>query len=1125
MKRLFYLFASVMLISLVSCAKNPVDDTSSENDQARLEKIASLENQIKDMKASIASVQGVQEDLDAYIDALTASKESLLSKLDAVSQNLEALKAELASEGKELADALDALKVDLEAQIAGIDKLIEDLKTKDATLESRVKSLEDQVAALEEGTATEDWVNGTFATLSQQESLMKEVADLKASVDILKQSMASSQEELTALVESELAKGMADLTSAQTEKINALVAEYDAALESARTDISAAYEKYIEQSLAALEADLKAWCGGLLEEYCTIAAAEALIDSYLAALPQPDPELLSALESSKADLADFKESYMKAIADAITESNGEINGRLDALQTSITALDAELKELLSQLTVKVEALEGRVATIEEQIKNIENSLPGLVEASKALEAYVGRLQESAEDLQTRLDETNDAMEAMKTDFDNRLSASEQMVMNELASVKTALEAQLGTINETITTLQAKDVELKASIEALKTYVDEELRNTEDWAEATFATIEQYNTLVDELATVKTLTQTTADALTALQSDVDVKVEAINTRLSSLEQNLASRVQEITSAYQTAIAEAKTQITEAYEAAIKSAVEKCLADIQAWVTEQLDGYAKIAETDTRIAAEIAALEAKLAAQQTALENQIATTQNNLQAAIDQNESDIAALQEAINNVNTGNTELSDQIVEINQKISSNVDDIAENSKKIGENTAAINENKAAIEANNTLIEQNKALADANEKAVADLQINLAALNTLADENASELATLTENVSKNADDILANTTLLNEQAAAIQENVEAIAANTAAIAELQSDLAAAKTELEEGYKAAIEEALANSGAVDSEALDALNTSIDTKVADINASIVALTTRVSELEAKVQQIQTTLADLETRVEALEELLTMLQSVTFISEYTDEVAVATYKFGTVYDAEGKLNRVPVGTFEFNYLVRPAEAVEALTSSTLWNNDIKMIGYYASNLVETKANFDFIDFNITGVTANKTDGVLTVTVENNLSDDFYNEKTGAVASMSIATGKSDIASKFVPVVPKNESGLIYAESLELSDTKISIKKDETYQLTATVSPSNVSDAGVTYKSLDNSKLNVDQNGKLTALAEGEVAVEVVADISDEYGRQLKQTCVVNVMPNVQIKAKGNVSYVERGGH
>ena len=74
-------------------------------------------------------------------------------------------------------------------------------------------------------------------------------------------------------------------------------------------------------------------------------------------------------------------------------------------------------------------------------------------------------------------------------------------------------------------------ESSAKIAELKAYVDDELKNTKNWGSATFATLEQYQSLCDEVATLK-------EGLSALDSSLTSK---INSSISSLESSMKTWV--------------------------------------------------------------------------------------------------------------------------------------------------------------------------------------------------------------------------------------------------------------------------------------------------------------------------------------------------------------------------------------------------------------------------------------------------------------------------------------------------------------------------------------------------------------------------------------------------------
>ena len=115
---------------------------------------------------------------------------------------------------------------------------------------------------------------------------------------------------------------------------------------------------------------------------------------------------------------------------------------------------------------------------------------------------------------------------------------------------------------------------------------------------------------------------------------------------------------------------------------------------------------------------------------------------------------------------------------------------------------------------------------------------------------------------------------------------------------------------------------------------------------------------------------------------------------------------------SEGYRQRIPTPNVTLNYVVRPASAAAALTESSLWNNGLKVFGYYANRIEQSAV--DFVNFNITDVQADELTGVVTVTIDNDFTPDFYYKKTGAKLALSVSTGKTDLTSKFVEVVILN---------------------------------------------------------------------------------------------------------------
>ena len=356
--------------------------------------------------------------------------------------------------------------------------------------------------------------------------------------------------------------------------------------------------------------------------------------------------------------------------------------------------------------------------------------------------------------------------------------------------------------------------------------------------------------------------------------------------------------------------------------------------------------------------------------------------------------------------------------------------------------------------------------------------------------------------------------DDQSGDLAKVASSVSESAKLLAEQQSSLSALASELETGYVSAIKSSTSESKST----LKALNTKAAAARTAADNTLEGLIERVAVCEGMIKDLYTRLEQLDARVD---ELLRMIQSLTFVSEYSSDKAVAYYTMSPNLNpdrqAEGKKDRVPASTFDLNFLVRPASAAAALADESLWNDGLSIVGYYAPQIQLTAVNdANFIGFEIERVESTE-NGMVTVTVKNSFSDDFYFKEIGAKLALSVESGMNSCMSKFVEIVPVDASGKVYAESLSLSESSISIQNGDTYQLTAVVSPSNVTDKGCTWEDYGSEYLTVDANGKITATAVGKQDVVVWANATDEFGRQLSATCKVNVTAAVRVLGPGSV--------
>ena len=197
----------------------------------------------------------------------------------------------------------------------------------------------------------------------------------------------------------------------------------------------------------------------------------------------------------------------------------------------------------------------QIASLQEQIDSITATLPQLQQASLELKDYIAALQSTSANLEQRIEAlesevanlSKEVEEAKNnTDGDLEYAALEQR-LNEALAMLSSLNGALLDVNSAIESLLLKDADIEASIDVLREYVDGELLGAKDWATATFATLEHYNTLVGYIVDLRTR----IDAITTTLEEADVRIEAkISTSLAALEESMKGWVNELLTGYYT-----------------------------------------------------------------------------------------------------------------------------------------------------------------------------------------------------------------------------------------------------------------------------------------------------------------------------------------------------------------------------------------------------------------------------------------------------------------------------------------------------------------------------------------------------------------------------------------------
>lgn len=252
------------------------------------------------------------------------------------------------------------------------------------------------------------------------------------------------------------------------------------------------------------------------------------------------------------------------------------------------------------------------------------------------------------------------------------------------------------------------------------------------------------------------------------------------------------------------------------------------------------------------------------------------------------------------------------------------------------------------------------------------------------------------------------LVDANAKAIEANKKAIEESAKKITQLESDLAAAKTEIKTAYEKAISDAVsASEGKLTKEISDRIaevNKSIDDKVTKVQNAVDALTVKVADLEKSVQAISTDLTALKNSVKDLEDRLNArIQSISYIPTYTDRVE-------EVYYTSTNRNINYVKDLALQFEVMPHEAAQKVT--------VEQVSGQAA-YPQTRAG-SLTSFEVKSVSGDA-DGILTVVIDpvKFLNNNHYNSNYGTMGKAAVRVAVSDsktggsIASEYISVDPK----------------------------------------------------------------------------------------------------------------
>lgn len=314
---------------------------------------------------------------------------------------------------------------------------------------------------------------------------------------------------------------------------------------------------------------------------------------------------------------------------------------------------------LDEIHEELNGKDAWVTSINQQIEKINASIPKLEQTDKDMKDMIGSLEETAGDLRKAITENGKRISAVKSDLEKAveelrksdnankeeliraIEQAEKEVLVTLETMKSEMNVKLSDIGGAISDLKKKDADLEGKISDLKSYAGKELKGTEDWVKATFATLEQYNDIVEqiagidiEIAGLKTsmtdleerLTKNFTESLNKTVSDLE---SAVADEVAGLNDRISKEVADLTNAFTEALLKARNETEAAWEKNLKDSVNDLKSSLESWVNDKIKAYWTIEETKAALETQKKALEGQLLVQKTALEEMIKANSKDIE----------------------------------------------------------------------------------------------------------------------------------------------------------------------------------------------------------------------------------------------------------------------------------------------------------------------------------------------------------------------------------------------------------------------------------------------------------------------------------------------------------------
>lgn len=310
--------------------------------------------------------------------------------------------------------------------------------------------------------------------------------------------------------------------------------------------------------------------------------------------------------------------------------------------------DAEFKRVDDRID---EIENNRIPSIDKQLEKINASLPELERTDQEIKKMIESLDKTADDLRKDIGENENRVSEVRSELEKAvkelqdsdktnkmeliaaINDAKGVVLANLEAMRSEMQGKLSDVDEMISDLKDKDQELEKQISDLRTYVDDELKGIKDWATATFATLEQYNAVVERIGGINTEMSELKKSLSDLEARLTKKFnEDLKKAVSDLESKIGEEVaglndrideeiSDLTEAYTSAIAKTRAELENAWTENVKTSLEELEKSLKLWVNGKLTAYWTIEETKAAIESQKKDLENQLKAQEAYLKELI------------------------------------------------------------------------------------------------------------------------------------------------------------------------------------------------------------------------------------------------------------------------------------------------------------------------------------------------------------------------------------------------------------------------------------------------------------------------------------------------------------------------